>query len=81
MRTRCTGLAHAADQHVRRLGLPADLADAALRALERERHVARDDRQRRHLAEVGDDVLGDAVGEIFLLRVAAHVGERQHADA
>ena len=28
----------------------------------------------------GDDVLDHAVGEIFLLRVAAHIGERQHRD-
>ena len=28
----------------------------------------------------GDDVFADAVGEIFLLRLAAHVDERQHGD-
>jgi hypothetical protein len=28
----------------------------------------------------GDDLLDDPVGEIFLLRVAAHVGEGQHSD-
>ena len=39
-----------------------------------------DDRQRRHFAQVGDDVLGDAITEILLLRIAAHVGEGQHAD-
>ena len=30
--------------------------------------------------ERGDDLLDHAVGEIFLLRVAAHVLERQHRD-
>ena len=36
--------------------------------------------ERRDLAEVGDDVFGDAVAEVFLLGIAAHVGERQDAD-
>ena len=49
-------------------------------ALEGEGGVAGDDRQRRHLRQVGDDVLGDAVAEIFLLGIAAHVDERQDAD-
>ena len=73
-------LPDAADQHVGSLGLLADFADAALSTLERERHVAGHDRQRGDLAEIGDDVLGDAVREVFLLGVAAHVGEGQHAD-
>ena len=30
--------------------------------------------------QFGDDVLDDAVGEVFLLRIAAHVLERQHGD-
>ncbi len=34
-------------------------------------------RKRRQL---GDDVLGDAVAEIFLVDIAGHVGERQHRD-
>ena len=33
-----------------------------------------------NLRKVGDDVLGNAVGEIFLLGVAGHVGERQHGN-
>jgi hypothetical protein len=33
------------------------------------------------LRKRGDDVLADAVGEIFLRAIAAHVGERQHGDA
>ena len=32
------------------------------------------------LRQIGDDVLADAVAEIFLLGVAAHVDERQDAD-
>ena len=80
MRTRSPALRTLPTSTYEALGLLADVAHAALGALEAERHVARDDGQRRDLAEVGDDVLGDAVGEVLLLRVAAHVGERQHAD-
>lgn len=36
--------------------------------------------QARYLREVGDDVLGNAVGEIVLIGIAAHVGEGQNGD-
>ena len=45
-----------------------------------ERRVTCDDRQRRNLREIGDDVFGDAVAEIFLLRIAAHVREWEDGD-
>ena len=57
-----------------------DFLDVHHLALEREGGVARDHEQRRDLRQIGDDVLGDAVAEIFLLRIAAHVDERKHAD-
>ena len=72
--------AHAAFEHVRDLELPRDLRQVDVLAFERERGVARDHRQRGHLAQVGDDVFADAVGEILLLGVAAHVRERQDGD-
>jgi hypothetical protein len=31
-------------------------------------------------AQAGDDVLDHTIGEIFLIRVAAQIGERQHRD-
>ena len=34
----------------------------------------------RSFDSAGDDVLADAVAEVFLLRVAAHVLERQHGN-
>ena len=74
------GLAHAALEHVADPELPRELPDVDVLALERERRVARGDRERGDLAEVGDDVFADAVAEILLLRLAAHVGEGQHAD-
>jgi hypothetical protein len=46
-------------------------------ALEGEGGIARDDEELRELRQCRDDVFRDAVGEILLLRVAAHVGEGQ----
>src|SRR6478752_8028437 len=42
-----------------------------------ERSVTRNDGKRRNLREISNDVLGDAIAEIFLLGIAAHIGERQ----
>src|SRR5258706_2482904 len=75
-----TGLAHAPFEQVADLEVPRDLRCVDKLALEREGRVARGNPQRRNLAQVRDDVLGDAVGEVFLFGVAAHVGERQNAD-
>jgi hypothetical protein len=72
--------AHAALENMRDIELAGDLSDIDSLRLERERRVARDDGERGHLAQIGDDVLGDAVAEIFLLRIAAHVDEREDAD-
>ena len=74
------GLADAAFQHVGDVELARDLADIESLALERECGVAGNDREGRDLRQVGDDVVGYPVAEIFLLRVAAQIDERQHAD-
>ena len=37
-------------------------------------------KNQRSFDRPGDKVLGNAVGEVFLLLVAAHVGEWQHGD-
>ena len=74
------GLAHAAFEDVGDVERARDFLDVHHLALERERRVPRDHEQRRDLRQIGDDVLGNAVAEIFLLRVAAHVDERKHAD-
>ena len=63
--------------NVERLG---DLGDWRDGLLVKERRIARDDMQFRQFGEVGDDVFADAVGEIFLLGVAAHVVEGEHGD-
>ena len=74
------GLADAAFDEVADAQLASDRADVGRLTLEQERGVARRDRQRRDLGQIGGDVLADPVAEIFLLRVAAHVGEGQDAD-
>src|SRR6266404_5281497 len=43
-----------------------------------KRGIAGDDEEPGHLRQIGDDVLGDAITEIFLLRVAAHIVEREN---
>ena len=45
-----------------------------------ERRVAGDHEQGAEARQLRDDVVGDAVAEILLFGVAAHVGERQHGD-
>ncbi len=80
MRTRCAGLAHAALEHVAHAELAADLLHVDGPALVGEARVAGDHEQPADARQRGDDVLDDAVGEVLLLRVAAHVLERQHGD-
>ena len=74
------GLSDAALQHVADIQLAGDFTDGYRPPLERERRVAGDHAERRNLGEVGGDVLADAVAEVFLFRIAAHVLERQDAD-
>src|SRR5215831_1533237 len=45
-----------------------------------ERGVARDHEEPAQLGKRDDDVLGDAVGKIFLFRIAAHIDEGEHSN-
>jgi hypothetical protein len=74
------GLADRAFQHEAHAELAADLLHLHRPALVGEGGIARDHEQRLDLGEIGDQVLGDAVAEILLLGVAAHVGEGQDGD-
>ena len=78
--TRRARFPHTAFEDVAHAEAPPDLADVDVLAFEGERGIARDDEELRELRQRRDDVFRDAVGEIFLLRVAAHVGEGQHGD-
>ena len=73
-------LAHAALDHIADAELLGDLLHMDGLALVDERRVARDHEEPAQLGQRGDDVLADAVGKIFLLRIAAHVDEGKHGD-
>ena len=71
---------HAALDHVAHAELSADLLHMDGLALIGKGRVARDHEEPSQLGQRRDDVLADAVGEILLLRIAAHVGEWKHRD-
>ena len=74
------GFAHRAFEHIAHAKLSPDLLHIDGLALVSETRIAGDDEQPADAGEGGDDVLDHAVDEIFLLRIAAHIGERQHRD-
>ena len=73
-------LAHAPFQNIAHAEFAPDLPDIDGLALVGEARIAGDHEQPFDPRQAGDDVLDHAVGEIFLLRIAAHVLERQHRD-
>jgi hypothetical protein len=76
-----TGVAlHRAFELVANAKLPADLFGVYISALVGEGSVARDDETVGHARNLGGEVLGDAVDEIILGRIAGETGEGQHDD-
>ena len=73
-------LADAPLEHVANAERLADFLHMDVLALEGERGIAGDDEELRQFRQGRDDVLGDAVGEIVLLRIAAHILEGQDRD-
>ena len=65
------GPPHAAFEDIADTELPTDTPHVAAAVAKLERRVARDDRYLPKARQFRDDVLGDAVREILLLRVAA----------
>ena len=80
MRKPLAGAAHAAFEHVAHAELARDLLHVDRAVLVDECRVARDDEQPADAGQAGDQVFRNAVGEILLIRIVAHVGERQHRD-
>ena len=74
------GFAHAALNDVVHAEFPRDLLGFHRLALVNKNRVARDHQQLAEARQFGDDVLGQPVGEKLLLRIAAHIDERQHGD-
>src|SRR5689334_2085042 len=73
-------LPDAALQHIADPKLAADLLDLHRPAAISERRIVRDHQKAGHLREIGGDIVGDAVAEIPLLRVAAQIVEWQDHD-
>jgi hypothetical protein len=74
------GLAHAALEDVVDLQLARDHRRAQLPALVGERRSARRHADVVHLDQHVEQFLGDTVREVLVVRVRAHVDERQHRD-
>lgn len=73
-------LAHAALEHVAGAQFPPDGLDVDRPPLVDESRIPGDHEQPRETRQVGDQVLGDAVAEVLLLRIVAEVGEGKHRD-
>jgi hypothetical protein len=73
-------LANAAFQHVAHPKLAPDLLHVDGAALVCEARAAGDDEQRLETRQRRDDVIYHAVGEIFLFRIGAQVGEGENGD-
>src|SRR6478672_3286978 len=75
-----TRLADAAFQHITHAKLASYLLDVYRLAFVSERRVTGDDKERLEPRKRRDDVLDHPIREELLLRVTAHVLERQHGD-
>ena len=60
--------------------IPSHLLDIDSSALERETGVPSDHEKLFVSRKGGDDFFDHSIGEVFLLRIASHVLERQHRD-
>src|ERR1700722_15465687 len=67
-------------ERVANVQVAADFFHVNAFALVGEGGVARDDEGSSDAGEIGRQALGDAVNEIFLLGIAADIGERQDDD-
>ena len=80
MRTRLPFALHRALEHVADIQLATDLPHVGRPALVGERGIAADHERAANARQVGGQAFDHAVDEIFLLGIAADIGERQHHD-
>ena len=73
-------LADTALDHIANAEVLGDLSQMDGLILVDERRIAGDHEEPAKLGQRGDDVFTDAVGKIFLLRIAAHIEEGKHRD-
>ena len=74
------GAPHAPLDDVGRSELRADLRDGLVTLLVAHDGGSRDGLEASNLRELRDDVLGDAIDEVLVFRIGAHVLEWQHGD-
>jgi hypothetical protein len=72
------GLANASFQNILHAKVSGDLADVGGLSLVGEARIAGDHEEPPQLRQGGNDIFCDAVAEIILLRVSAHVLERKN---
>jgi hypothetical protein len=72
--------AHRAFKDIADAQFTSDLLHVDALALVGKTRISRDDKEPADAGECCDDLLDHAVGEIFLLWVAAQIGEGQHRD-
>src|ERR1700758_3315823 len=75
-----SALSHRAFQHIADAKLAADLLYIDCPALVGEGGIAGDDEEPANAGQGRNDLLDHAVGEVFLLWIAAHILERQDCD-
>ena len=73
-------LAHAAFDQISNAKPRPDILYGDALSFEGERGMAGDDEQGWKTRQLGDDILRDAIGEILLFRIAAHIVERKHGN-
>src|SRR5688572_10984715 len=71
--------AHATLENGGHLELSSNLADVFVLSLEGKRRRARRNAKRLNLRESVDQLLRHAIGEVFILGIRAHVGERKYS--
>src|SRR5215471_5408069 len=69
---------HTALENGAHLELFSDSAQVDIFTFDGESRAARDNVQSLNLGQRVDDLLSDSVGKVFILRIRAHVGERQY---
>jgi hypothetical protein len=72
--------ANAALENITHAELSRGFADVNRTSFVDEARIARDDPKSVELRQSGDDVLDEAIAEIFLLGVTAHVLKGQHGN-
>ena len=74
------GAPHAAFQHMGHVQCLGDLPDVLAPCRETRTMTSARSPSGPNLRQQADDLFGQAVAEVFLILVRAHVGERQHRD-